>query len=571
MRAAIHARDAGRPSDGGRPVRQSYFLVLMTSLSLVAQVPAAEITVKKSGGDYSSIQDALDVAGPGDTVTVFSGTYLERLYVSHGGNAGSGYLTLRANPGAEVFLSGGGSHSGAAPHMVEIASGVSWFWIVGLNICSNLADNADGGSGIFMEGWGGNLAIVSNRIFEIRGSHGMGITMYGSDVSRAISNLVIVGNEIHDCDPATSEAMVLNGNVNGFTVSSNRVRRVNNIGIDFIGGENGWTGGARNGICSDNRIEQARSSYGGGYAAGIYVDGGRDIVIERNVVSECDMGIEVGAENAGWNTTNITVRANVLACNDKVGLVFGGYDENVGRVTGCRFLNNTIYSNANMGAWQGEVIIQWAHSNAVLNNIVWTSDRGDRYAVYDAGNSGNISNTFDYNMYHGTGVAATQRFLWKGADLSGFTAYQAAVSPDTEAHSAAADPLFLDTSSTNLRLTAVSPAVDAGDPDGAAGGVAPDAEQRIRPVNYRMDMGAFEYPFLELVSSGTIHTATGAVVTSWTTVPGGRYKVECSDRLVPSDWGGGQSLGVATGAVVVWMDSASGLTNRYYRCLRQLP
>ena len=52
-----------------------------------------------------------------------------------------------------------------------------------------------------------------------------------------ISDLVIDGNEIYDCEPATSEALTLNGNVDGFAVTNNVVRDVNNIGIDFIGGE----------------------------------------------------------------------------------------------------------------------------------------------------------------------------------------------------------------------------------------------------------------------------------------------------------------------------------------------
>lgn len=541
----------------------------MIASALIAS--ASEITVKKSGGNYTKIQDALNAAMPGDTVTVFSGSYSERLYVTNGGSAGSGYLTLRTNPGDNVALTGGGTHNSSFPHMIQIQSGVSRFRIVGFNICSNLANSTDGGSGIFMEGCGSDLEFVSNRIFEIRGTDGMGIAIYGTNALLAISNLVIVGNEIFDCDPAQSEALVMNGNVTGFLVASNRVRRVNNIGIDFIGGENGWVGGARNGVCCDNWVEQARSSYGGGYAAGIYVDGGRNIVIERNHISGCDMGIEVGAENSGWNTTNIIVRSNVISGNSKVGLVFGGYDQSVGRVTGCSFLNNTIHTNANIDNWQGEIIVQWASSNQVRNNIVWTSDRGDRYAVYDAADSGNVSNRFDYNIYHGTGAAATQRFLWKGADLSGFSAYQAAVAPLNEAHSSAGDPGFVDPAATNLRLTAESVAVDAGDPGNPSGGVAPDADKRLRPINYRMDLGAFEYPFEDLVSSGTIATVTGTVVTSWSSVPGGRYHVDACDSLHPVAWTGLLWAAPATGAVVSLAESKGGLTNRFYRCVRELP
>jgi len=48
---------------------------------------------------------------------------------------------------------------------------------------------------------------------------------------------VIDGNEVYDCDPAPSEALTLNGNVDGFQVTNNVVHDVNTIGIDAIGGE----------------------------------------------------------------------------------------------------------------------------------------------------------------------------------------------------------------------------------------------------------------------------------------------------------------------------------------------
>jgi Right handed beta helix region len=131
----------------------------------------------------------------------------------------------------------------------------------------------------------------------------MGITVYRTNPDVPLSDIVIDDNTIYDCEPADSETLTLNGNVDSFEVDRNVVHDVNNIGIDFIGGEgistSPATDAARNGTCRDNVVYRARSSYGGGYAAGIYVDGGRNIVLERNIVHECDEGIEVGAENPG--------------------------------------------------------------------------------------------------------------------------------------------------------------------------------------------------------------------------------------------------------------------------------
>ena len=80
---------------------------------------------------------------------------------------------------------------------------------------------------------------------------------------------------------------------------------------------------ARNGIVRGNTVLRANEQ-GGGYAGGIYVDGGKDILIERNVVSGSDLGIEIGAENSGIITSGVIVRDNVVYANEKVGIVFGG-------------------------------------------------------------------------------------------------------------------------------------------------------------------------------------------------------------------------------------------------------
>lgn len=81
--------------------------------------------------------------------------------------------------------------------------------------------------------------ILNCRIHEIRRKMPWVSPLYGTSPEEAISGLVIQGNQVFDCDPATSEAIVLNGNVDGFNVTQNLVHDVNNIGIDFIGG-GGW-------------------------------------------------------------------------------------------------------------------------------------------------------------------------------------------------------------------------------------------------------------------------------------------------------------------------------------------
>ena len=169
----------------------------------------------------------------------------------------------------------------------------------------------------------------------------MGITFYGSNPNSPIERVIIDNNHIHHCDPADSEALVLNGNIRKFEVTRNTVHDVNNIGIDFIGGE-AWIGGGvvRDGLCRQNVVYRARHAKG--YAAGIYVDGALAMAIENNEVYDCDLGIEVGAENAGIETSKILVQHNHLHDNTMPGLVFGGFKEEAGRVKNCTFKNNLL-------------------------------------------------------------------------------------------------------------------------------------------------------------------------------------------------------------------------------------
>jgi len=464
------------------------FILFICLLTL--PVFGGDITVAKSGGDYSVIQDALDAAVAGDIITVHAGTYEERLYINQGGSAGS-LLVLQARSGDTVYLSGKAQSNNGDPNIIYMEN-QSYVTISGFNICSN-----KNGSGIFIEGEGTHIAIISNTIYEMRGTHGMGITVYGTS-GTPISDLVIHGNEIYDCEPATSEALTLNGNVTGFEVVGNYVHDVNNIGIDFIGGEDDINDsqGARNGLCAENRVERARSSYGGGFAAGIYVDGGCNIVIERNSVTECDMGIEVGAENSGWNTTNITIQSNLLFNNDKVGIVFGGYDSSVGRVQYCNILNNTLVRNNRLslsgGDFHGECIIQYAANNTFENNVIYVDELGDKRALSEEASEGNSNNLLDYNLYYcNAGLTAVQ-FQWKNAAYTGYSVYTNAVS-DADEHSLGTNPLFDNLDFADYHLTLGSPAIDGGDPTYLPGGSVTDYDGNPRILIGRVDIGAYEF------------------------------------------------------------------------------
>jgi cysteine-rich repeat protein len=263
---------------------------------------------------------------------------------------------------------------------------------------------------------------------------------------------------------------------------------VNNIGMVFIGGETDiqpdTTKVARNGVVRGNQVYRARSSYGGGFAGGIYVDGGRDIVIERNLVSECDLGIEIGAENPGMLVTGVVVRDNVVWRNDKAGIVFGGFAQSVGRVRDSFFLNNTTWHNDTLGAGFGELWIQFAEDNVVRQNVFHALAGG----VLTASEDGNVDNALDWNLWFAAAPGGT--FVWQGTAYASLAAFQAG--SGQEANGLSADPQLLAPASADFHLRATSPAVNRGDPAFAPGVGETDLDGAPRVSGARVDLGADE-------------------------------------------------------------------------------
>ena len=437
------------------------------SILSILSITAFAATINVNPGE--SIQDALDNANPGDTIVVHAGYYQERLTINNSGSSAGGYITLMANPGDTVILSGGSTWDTGSPNMIY-AENPSYIKIIGLNICSNVARNSTlNGSGILIEGYGSHIQVISNKIYEMRcrnsGNYGaMGIAFYGTETT-PFSDIIISDNEIFNCEPADSEALNLDGNVTGFIISNNYIHDVNNIGICMIGGEADINAnyGARNGICADNVVKRARSSYGGGYGAAIYSDGGQNIVIERNIVSESDVGIECGCENSGWVSSNITVKNNLIYLNDKIGIGIGGYDAARGRVIDSKIINNTIYKNNGLALgnsdFHGEIIIAYSTNITFLNNIVYISEKGNKRAITDDSAGANVNFKFDYNLFFCDAPPA--EYQWKASSYNGFSAYTNAAFPD-EKNSLFGNPVFEDAAAANFYILLASPAINAG-------------------------------------------------------------------------------------------------------------
>jgi hypothetical protein len=417
---------------------------------------------------FKTFKHSLAVAiNPGDTVMALGGVYSEKVTFTNSGSA-AGDISIEAYPSQSPILDGtgvGSSNQGYGNDMVQ-GFDISYVQVIGFEIRNDVGTSSVDASGIHFEGYGTNINIENNTIHDITGVHAMGISIYGSSQTSPLTNLTISGNTIYNCQPANSETLTLNGNVSNFTITNNLVHDNNNIGIDMIGGEYSIFGlhhpktglpVTRDGVCSNNTVYNIHANYGGGYAGGIYVDGGQNITLADNVSYQNDLGLEVGAENHGYTASGITVEDNLLYNNTQSGLVFGGYSSTVGKVKNCTFISNTVYNNDTTNTGNGQLWIQYASYNTVASNIFYAASND---VLIGSDGAGNNNNTLDYNLYYATSGANNATFNWNAATYSSFSKYQTKTNED--AHSLFADPNFVNAGASDFQLANGSPAIDTG-------------------------------------------------------------------------------------------------------------
>jgi parallel beta helix pectate lyase-like protein len=443
--------------------------IFLGTLLLPGIASAREIIVAPSGGEFATVAAGVSAALASDIVTVRAGIYNESVSFGRSGSAVAGYITLQGEPGA-VLDGTGKSGQGI------IINSKNYIRVIGMTVRKFLSGNTP--MGISVEGSSSFIELRNNLIHNIESPNGNahGIAFYGS-AATPMTNIVVEGNEIRNCRLGQSEALVLNGNIDGFIVARNTVHDNDNIGIDFIGFEGTGPAAldqARNGICVDNVIYNNSSAtnptYGGERSAGgIYVDGGRDIVIERNKIDNCDIGIEVASEHLGKATSNITVRNNFISRGYLGNILMGGYAANRGDAYNVVVVNNTSYQGVN-----GEIELQHNCDRITVKNNILYARAGQSYISASGGNNTNVM--VENNVYFGASLTSPGPF------------------PDARARFV--NPLLV-SPHADLRLQAGSPAIDAGinlglDALGQLLSGALDIDGRPRTQGSAIDIGAHE-------------------------------------------------------------------------------
>lgn len=382
---------------------------------------------------YRTLQKASSAALAGTTVYIREGVYKESLAVQHDGKS-SKPIIFKPYSREKVVLSGEDAKSEEGDTSVVTIESKSHVTIEGL-IIKDLKTNLENETvmGILVTGSSNDIILKDNIVRQIKthaeNGNAHGIAVYGTGPTK---NITVINNILENLKLGFSEALVLNGNVNGFNISQNILRHNDNIGIDLIGFEgvasNKTLDFARNGVVNRNTVHNISThdnpAYGKEYnAGGIYVDGGRNIRIEENIVHHSDIGIEATSEHKGKYAENIAIVNNHIYENYFTGISIGGYDEDRGGTRNSLISQNILDQNDTKKLGGGQLLVQHdAKLNTIKKNTLTASESRIFIANYLSTSDNNRIEQNTFRKSDGTkGV-----WIWREKKYASFSDFKSA-------------------------------------------------------------------------------------------------------------------------------------------------
>lgn len=297
-------------------------------LASIAKEDAADkmkpqVYVSKQAGDsrfpqgskenpYQTIQNAVDKAPDGSVINVESGIYREKVKIDRSN------LVLKTDANKPAVIEPGSGATGRGEAGISVGSNTQDIAIKNFEVRNFSGREA----GIMVDGKNiSNITIANNNVHGADGSEGIRVYGRGNSEADSVRGVKLISNSVHDLKLGELEAMPINGNVKDFTVRGNAGYKLNNLFIDAIGGE-GKSGNAkldqpRGGLIEYNYADSISSRGNKSYdykpaAAGIYIDGARDIDVRYNYIKGSDFGLEIASEHSGLNATKIHAYGNIV-------------------------------------------------------------------------------------------------------------------------------------------------------------------------------------------------------------------------------------------------------------------
>lgn len=481
-----------------------------------ASVAQQEFYVATTGDDanpgtlalpWRTIQHAAETLPPNSVVLVRGGVYNERVTLGVSGTGPDERIEFRAYAGESPVIDGTGLGVPDEPNGLILIVDHDWITLDGFELRQySTATRWRVPVGIHVTGHASHITIRNTTVHHIEtnyqgqdGGDAHGIAFYGNDPTDPIDSITIEGCELRDLKLGSSEALVFNGNVTNFIARDNRIHDCNNIAIDAIGFEGTSpyesTDQARAGLIERNLIWNIDSfgnpAYGNDRSAGgIYVDGGRDVIIDRNTVHHANIGIEIASEHAGKATSGITVTSNTVHHCHYTGIAIGGYDEQRGRTEDCVIANNTLYHNDTDETSTGELLVQFDPRRVVIRNNILAA--GPQNLLLSNPFSQMLDVVLDDNCFSAPGGPDNAEFLWRDTPYTGWDAYRAGTGNDPA--SRFADPHFVtEGGSPDLHLREASPCRDGGAADAVPATSVFDTDGEPRVQGVRVDQGSDEF------------------------------------------------------------------------------
>ncbi|MCC2248528.1 MAG: right-handed parallel beta-helix repeat-containing protein [Bacillota bacterium] len=412
---------------------------------------------------FRTLNKAATKASAGTTVFIRKGTYNEKLVVKHSGTK-TKPITFKAYKNEKVVVSGKDLKDAEENTSLVTINNKNYVTVSGL-IIQDLTSNVTNETvmGIYVTGSSSHITLENNHVQRIEthanDGNGHGIAVYGTS---PMVDINILNNTVEDLKLGSSESIVLNGNINGFKIEHNLVRRNDNIGIDIIGYEgisndkkNDY---ARNGFIKNNQVYDISSygnpSYGEDYSAGgIYVDGGKNITIEKNTIYHCDIGIEATSEHAGKYAEHITIRNNIIYENYYTGISIGGYDKERGGTKNSIISKNIIYRNDTKGLDGGQLLLQHNIKKNVIEKNILTAGPSRLFIANHF--TTNYANKLIMNVFHKE-VGRTGIWVWKEEAYTSFPEFK--ITSKSDLKSSYLDPKYENENQYNFNLKKDSPA-----------------------------------------------------------------------------------------------------------------
>ena len=340
---------------------------------------------------YTTIQDAIDVASPGATITVPAGTYVEDLVIPEGKDnlelVGAEGAIIKGVANVPIALWPLG-----APNIEILADGVK---IHGFTIQG--PDYAAGyyASGIILDGTG--IEIYDNDFVttpaETAGELAHAITTISKTVfpTADVSGLYIHDNTFTGSGAAGSEFIYINPHTGTgtITIDSNQFSGSTNIGITA---ESGNVVVSNNTISTTLGTETAPyGTYGMRFMDTLYGANGNydNIVVSGNDISGFKRAIRVGnGSNPDTSVFVGTISSNTLTNN-----VLGVWGRNGNNLT---VVNNDIVGNID-GILNGNGDTTITAINAVSN--WWGDASGPTHSSNPEGTGDSVSDGVDFNPW----------------------------------------------------------------------------------------------------------------------------------------------------------------------------